>query len=225
MLSPDSSKIIFKIFQDGNIYSSKIKGVDGKDIPATNFAANRLYPKSSLSTSILGFYNFWIGFYSKYCNIFMIFYVLFGIYSLVKDRHICNVDMIHDSSDVWMFGSIYLLVSVLLGAIVECIFAPWFMFNNSNIFVVQIIKMSIHFASSFSFLVYEHKVINIPGAICAEMIGSSLYYWIFITYYLILFRVINFFIGLIALSIHGVNSPPKSTVEREKEQLLLRSSA
>lgn len=219
MMSPDSSKILYKIFQDNNIYSSKVRGADGREIPQMNLTAQRAGPNGMLNV-ILSCMSACSGVYNSFNILFIIVYVLDGIYALVKDRHVCNIDMIHDSSDVWEFGAIYLVTSIVLSSLIEFLFAPWTLFRDSETPPAQICKMSIHAATSVGFFIYENKVIFKPGAMCDEIYGTWLYYWIYVTYYILLFRIANYVLGVATLAIISMNARPKSEAELEKEALI-----
>ena len=220
-MSPDSSKILFKIFQDSNIYSAKVRGPDGKELPQTNFAAQRAGSAMSPTLrNIVAVVSACSSFYENFNILFIIAYVLAGIYALIKDRHVCNVDMIHDSSDVWQFGAIYLVSSIVLSSLVEFIFAPWTLFRDAESPPAQICKMSIHAITSLCFFIYENKVMFKEGAMCDEIQGTWLYYWIYATYYILLFRMANYLIAVFSLCIVSINTKPKSEAELEKESLM-----
>jgi hypothetical protein len=134
--------------------------------------------------------------------------------------------MIHDSSDVWQFGAIYLVLSIVLSSLIELMFAPWTLFKDAETPPAQMCKMSIHVATSLGFFIYENSVIFKEGAMCDELTGTWLYYWIYVTYYILLFRIANYLLAVVGLAIINMNKcANKSEVELEKELLLKSKGA
>lgn len=213
MMSPDSSKILYTIFKDSKIYSKKVSN-GGQILPAINH--HQIERKGCNFHTFVYYIDEYMTVYSRYNILLVILYVLFGIFALIRDRHACNIDMIHDNSDVWIFGSIYLVLSILLGSVIELLFA-----HSPASSSLQMIRILIHAVTSLSFFIYENIVLFRPDAVCTEMQGSCLWYWIYITYYLLLIRVINFFLALCTLAITSMNEEPKSEALLEKERAAL----
>ena len=217
MMSPDSSRILYLIFKDSNIYSTNIRQ-DGKIVPSTNFEAQRSDNERNFAVSLMTCIDEFMAVYSRYSILFMILYVLMGLYALVHDQHVCNVDMTHDNSDAWIFGSIYLVLSFIIGLATELlIFSISKICLNLEYIYLTSVRVGLHFLASLGFFIYENIVIYKDGAMCREMKGTCLYYWIYLTYYLLMFRLFNFFTALCTLVVSKVNQEPMSTTEREKQ--------
>ena len=212
MMSPDSSKILYTIFRDSKIYSKQVRQ-GGISYPAINH--HQIERKGCNFHTFVYYIDEYMMVYSRYNILLIIFYVLFGIVALIRDRHACNIDMIHDNSDVWIFGSIYLVLSITLGSVIELLF------EHSRSSSSQMIRILIHAVTSLSFFIYENIVLFRQDAVCTEMRGTCLWYWIYITYYLLLIRVINFFLALCTMAISSMNEEPKSEVQLEKERAAL----
>ena len=82
------------------------------------------------------------------------------------------------------------------------------MIRVQDSFLVDVLRITVHVILSLTFFVYDLMVLSNEEAMCDEIKGTSLYYWCYVTYYLLLFRIINFCLALVTLCIHRVNEGP-----------------
>ena len=103
----------------------------------------------------------------------------------------------------------------------EILLAPWSwaVVRVQEGFRVDTIRITIHVMLSISFFIYESMVLSNEAAMCDEMRGTYLFYWCYITYYLLMFRIINFLLALVTLCIHRVNEGPIDDADIEKQAL------